>query len=100
MYSVSFTLLKEILETAGCESALAEIELHELKENRITTCEISFEIEQDGDDKWLHINEFNIFLNTNVVLFGKEFKHENDFTIEWAPTEPRPNAKILTELKL
>ena len=95
MYRVTYPKLLEILEKGGCQCAITELQERNLKDC-ITTIEIDFAIDdEDTEDEILTVIEFNIYLNSNIVLFGASLKHESDFTIEWARTKPCANYKEL-----
>lgn len=98
MYKATYNQLIEILKSAGCESAIAQLESHEiLAETKIIEAiEIDYEIHDPGtENEYTHINEFNIFLKTNIVIFGVHTKHGDDFHTQWARTKPHPNPKEL-----
>ena len=99
MYRVSYEKLLEILNEAGCGAAIAGLEEKEITPDAIRFIEIDFTIEDEGtEDEITTVSEFNIYTENNTVLFGVQFKHENDFYIQWARTNPYPNYKTLEPL--
>ena len=90
MYRVTYPKLLEILKQAECEIALEG--LKNITEDIVDTAEIDFEVyNKDTEDEITHINEFNVYTKTSMVIFGVLTKNGDDFTIEWARTKPCPN---------
>ena len=101
MYRVTYDKFIELLERGGCDVALAGLEKQNLEPTDIETIEINFNIDdEDTDDEVLTITEFNIYLTSNVVLFGDQLKHDADFMIDWARTKPLEDFKRIGQPKV
>ena len=95
MYRVSYNQFMQLLKKSGCGCAIAEIKAS-VEKGLISAIEVDFTIDDEGTpDEILTIDEFYIYTTTNTVLFGIPLKHENDFTIEFARTQPKQDSKRL-----
>ena len=98
MYRVTYSKLLEILEKGGYQYAIAELRERNITQKAVQTIEIDFTVENPNTpDQIIVVNEFNIFLENNIVLFGNLTKHGSDFTIQWASTKPKDSYKVLRD---
>ena len=88
MYRTTLAKLIEILTDYGAEIAVIELHDHNLTQDDVEIIEIDFDRDEDDNDIE-NINEFNIFIKNDTVLFGEHIEAYGDFSIKWAPTKPR-----------
>ena len=88
MKQVNHSEFLAILEKGNFHNTLEELAYREINVEEMETIEIAMEIEDEGtEDECIYISEFNMYTK-NTVIFGVMLKHENDFTIQWAPRNP------------